>query len=419
MSKQSGPDKVVSRIHRDEVVDLAVALGNIPSPTGEERAIGDFLFEWLRKEGFRPFKQRVADGRENVVASLPGKGGGKSLIFNAHMDTFLWAPHDIWVEGEEKPHFNGAWAAEGKVYGHGVVNDKGPMAAFLIAAKALRESGVPLPGDVILTMVVGEIGGAPVDEYQGSRYLGKGVGTRHLLDHGVFADCALVAEATDFGLTWAECGALYVKITTRGRRLYTPYIERAHRPEESPNALVKMARLVLALEEWAAEYEKKNVLPIEVGEIRPRADVGAIRSGLPFRPSCCPAVCSCYLDVRLLPEAAPQPIIEDLRAMAQGLGIAAEFEVYLHRPGYIGKNVERLRGALEKAHQQVHGKKIGGVAPPVTSMWRDVNLFNAVGIPAITYGPGAGAGGGSTFFLAEDLARASQVYALTAVHACG
>jgi acetylornithine deacetylase/succinyl-diaminopimelate desuccinylase-like protein len=419
MGKTSVQDKVISLIHAEEITDLAVTLGNIPSPSGHEQAIGDFLFGWLEREGFQPFKQQVAEGRENVVARIPGSGGGKSLIFNAHMDTFLWAPHDVWSDGPEQPHFNGAWASEGKIFGHGVVNDKGPMSAFLIAAKALRDSGAELAGDVILTMVVGEIGGAPIDEYQGSRYLGKGVGTKHLIDHGIFADCALVAETTQFGMTWAECGALYVKITTQGKRYYTPYIERQNASEESPNALVQMAKLVLALEDWALEYEQKNVLPIEPGEIRPKADVGAIRGGLPFRPSCCPAVCSSYLDVRLLPGADPQPILEDLRALARRTGVQAEFEVYLHRPGYIGENIEHLRGSLESAHEHVFGTKAGGVTSPVTSMWRDVNIFNGAGIPSITYGPGSGAGGGTTYLEVDELLRASQVYALTALFSCG
>ena len=65
------------------------------------------------------------------------------------------------------------------------------------------------------------------------------------------------------------------------------------------------------------------------------------------------------------------------------------------------------------------GTKPGGVPSPVTSMWRDVNVFNGAGIPSITYGPGSGSGGGATYLEVEDLVRASQVYALTALSACG
>ncbi|HJM44254.1 MAG TPA: peptidase M20, partial [Nitrospinota bacterium] len=72
MGNTSAVDKVVSLIHPEEVVDLAVALGNIPSPSGDEEAIGVFLSEWLRKEGFQPFTQCAARGRDNIVARIPG-----------------------------------------------------------------------------------------------------------------------------------------------------------------------------------------------------------------------------------------------------------------------------------------------------------------------------------------------------------
>ena len=55
--------------------------------------------------------------------------------------------------------------------------------------------------------------------------------------------------------------------------------------------------------------------------------------------------------------------------------------------------------------------------PPVTSMWRDVNVFNGAGIPSITYGPDSGEG--TSYFEAEDLVHACQAYALTAIFACG
>ena len=55
---------------------------------------------------------------------------------------------------------------------------------------------------------MGEIGQSPVDEFQGSRYMGKGLGTKFLVDHGILADYALVAEACGGGMTWAEAGSL-------------------------------------------------------------------------------------------------------------------------------------------------------------------------------------------------------------------
>jgi hypothetical protein len=73
-----------------------------------------------------------------------------------------------------------------------------------------------------MTMVVGEIGMGPVDEFSGHKYIGKGYGSRHAVAHGILADYALVAETTDFGVTWVEAGAAYFKVTLTGRATYTP-----------------------------------------------------------------------------------------------------------------------------------------------------------------------------------------------------
>src|SRR5215469_16930165 len=100
--------------------------------------------------------------------------------------------------GQEKPvsDFILQWLT-----GNGLRNDKGPLACTLIAAKAIRKAGVPLPGDLIVTGVCGEIGQEPVDEFTAPAYLSKEVGTRYLITHGIVGDFAFVAEATDFGVT--------------------------------------------------------------------------------------------------------------------------------------------------------------------------------------------------------------------------
>ena len=192
-SDRAEVDGILKRIDRKEVVDLALAMGNIASPSGYELPMADFLEPWLKENGLNPVRQHVVTGRDNVVGVLKGLGGGRTLLFNSHMDTQIPDSVNPLLPPETQELEKRAWAEGGRVYGIGVVNDKGPMAAFLIAAKALRENGVSLRGDMILTMVVGEMGMAPVDEFQGERYLGKGLGTRHLVDHGVLADAALVA----------------------------------------------------------------------------------------------------------------------------------------------------------------------------------------------------------------------------------
>src|SRR5258708_20641748 len=86
------PDDVVARIGPQEVVDLALALGNIDSPTGSEGPAGQFVYDWLERNGFAPRKFALIPERFNVAAWLEGTGGGYSPIYNAPLDTTLRPP---------------------------------------------------------------------------------------------------------------------------------------------------------------------------------------------------------------------------------------------------------------------------------------------------------------------------------------
>ena len=160
-------DDVIKQIDRQEVIDLALALGNIDSPTGSEGAAGQYVYDWLARNGFKPRKYALTPERFNVAAWLPGVGGGYSLIFNSHLDTTLrgdaiWSARD-----PQDPLYHSAWIKGEELHGDGLVNDKGPMAAFLVAAKAIKEAGYPLRGDLIVSAAAGEISREPVEEFQG------------------------------------------------------------------------------------------------------------------------------------------------------------------------------------------------------------------------------------------------------------
>ena len=72
------PDDVVARIDPQEVVELALALGNIDSPTGSEGPAGQFVYDWLERNGFAPRKFALIPERFNVAAWLTGSGGAAS-----------------------------------------------------------------------------------------------------------------------------------------------------------------------------------------------------------------------------------------------------------------------------------------------------------------------------------------------------
>ena len=157
---------------------------------------------------------------------LPGTGGGYSLIFNSHMDTSVRAT-DIWSNRDPTaPIHHAAWRDGEELVGEGIVNDKGPMAAFMIAAKAVKDAGVKLKGDLLLSAVVAETSHEPSDDPPGTMVETKDLGARFLVTHGGVADYALIAEGTGFSIVTVEAGMAWYKIVWRSDQpaFYTPYL---------------------------------------------------------------------------------------------------------------------------------------------------------------------------------------------------
>jgi acetylornithine deacetylase/succinyl-diaminopimelate desuccinylase-like protein len=408
---------ILDLIQESELVDVTLKLGNIASPTGYEKDVGEFIQDWLADNQLNPKKMEAAANRFAISGKIRGQGNGLSLLFNSHMDTWIGSAEDRWILGREiDPVYNQAWQENDLIVGAGVVNDKGPMAATMLAAKALKESGIRFSGDIIITMVPGEIGQAPIDEYQESRYWGKGLGARYLVDHGVVADYALVAEATDFCLTRTQCGAAYFKISIKTDwPIYTPHLERSAAANDSVNAIVRTSKLIEVIEEWALKYEKENAREYPDGPVVPKVNIGAIRGGLPYKPSATPCICCIYLDVRIPPHRDILSVKAELDRVIAQAGIVAESEIYLSRKGYEGQGVSLLVDAIESCYHNLAGKKVGKIAAPYTSMWRDMNVFNAAGIPAVTFGPSRVGARRHTYQI-ENLHLAAKLYAMIALN---
>ncbi|MBI4482434.1 MAG: M20/M25/M40 family metallo-hydrolase [Acidobacteria bacterium] len=415
-------ERIFQHLEGEDLAELALRLGNTYSPSGHERPMAEAVCAWLEERGVPARLQCILPDRANAVAGLRGTGGGKSLIFNSHIDTEASGPEYEWGMGEPDLNRVGGHRADNKLFGHTILNDRGLTAVAMVTLAALRESGLKLKGDLLFTAVAGETGSAPVDEYEGSTYEGKGFGTRFALDHGLRGDFALVAETTDYGIAWVECGAAYLKITVRGRNMYTPRSVRPAELAQHPNAIVKMSRIVQVLEDWARGYEAAQTFVSPCGRVVPKAVLGAVRGGIPYRPNRTSPLCSLYMDVRVPPGKNPDGIMEEIRNALKPLGLGAEVELFMFKPGHIGQGVEPLADAIRRAHRQIRGSDPPAEAPtPVISMWRDINLFNGVGIPAITFGPARrmDEASGKPYLALEDLVETARMYALIACDLCG
>jgi acetylornithine deacetylase/succinyl-diaminopimelate desuccinylase-like protein len=410
--------KVDSLIDPKAVIDLALTLGNIDSPAGQEAPAGDYLLEWLKQRGLAPRKIGLVPDRFCVAGCLPGTGGGLSLLFNAHMDTSIPDDATLRLRPAEKGD-RLAWIDGDYIVGKGVVNDKGPMAAFMVAADAIRRAGVGLKGDLVVTMVPGEIDQEPVDEFTETRYLSKEVGSRYLVTRGAIADYALVAEGTEFNMGWAVAGKACFKITVHGKSVYVPFMPPRSELSRSPNAIIKMSPLLADLEDWAARYERENAVDTPGGRVVPKVNIGAIRAGAPSHISSSAKTCSIYMDVRLAPGADALAIRDALRKVAHDCGVEADVELYTYRKAQVAQGVEPLVDAVGWAHSMLGVEKAGMVAPAYSSMWRDHHVFIEAGIPAITYGPSGSTGGARPYSMKiDDMVRAARSYALIALNIC-
>ncbi len=407
-------DRVIDIIEkdRDELVDLCLTLGNTPSPHAKERRVAEKVLDWLKKNSIDGFLQPITEESTNVVAVVPGSMNGTSLILNAHLDVGPELGPDA---SEAAKKIEGAWIEGDLIFGKGVINDKAQLCAFMVAAKAIIKAGVRLKGDLIITGVAFETGKPSVDEFQGINYPGEGFGTKWLVDRGVTSDYALVGETSGFGVVKAECGAVMLKIHVKGRTVYTPRLERGSALKEHPNAALKMAHVILALEDWAIKYEQMERTAFPGGTIIPKAQVTGVRSS--------GGHCDVYFDVRLVPGRNPRDIKKEIRQLTRNLNIDCDLFIYQHSRGYIAKEAGPLIKAIENAHRYVFGTDPPSPPSDETSMWRDLNVFNEVGIPSVCYGPPRQkeplSGARDRAMKISDLVAATKVYALTILSVCG
>jgi len=224
-----------SSIERERLVDQLADLVRldstnpdlVPGGTGEAE-IAVYVGEAMQDLGLEVDVWEPAPDRPNVVGVLPGTGGGRSLMLNAHTDT-------VGVEGMEAPF--APRIEDGRMYGRGTQDMKGSLAAQLAAVRALRDANVELAGDVIVAAVIDE-------EY-------KSRGTEALVER-YDVDGAIVTEPTDLELALAHKGFVWIDVTTRGRAAH------GSRPDEGVDANMHMGRVLARLDRLEQTLRDRN-----------------------------------------------------------------------------------------------------------------------------------------------------------------
>jgi len=125
--------------------------------------------------------------------------------------------------------------------------------------------------------------------------------------------------------------------------------------------------------------------------------------------------------VRVPPPLPFSQVERELKQVVSAVGLGGTVECFMARKGYEGKNVEPLVDAIRSAYVAVRGSQLPPVDTPETSMWRDINIFNEVGVPAATFGmPRKSAPDVPQRFVEiQDIVDAAKMYALVALKICG
>jgi acetylornithine deacetylase/succinyl-diaminopimelate desuccinylase-like protein len=412
--------KLDSLIDRDELRDFLLGCVAIPSPTGRERPMAEYLAERFSELGMEVQLQDVEPDRPNVVARLQGTGGGPTLMFNGHMDTSVVGDEPGLQMGNR--NVSGVLDDEW-VYGNGSSNMKAAFPAYYGAIKAIRDAGIQVKGDIVVCAVVGEIEQAPIDQWQGRDYRGGGIGTRWLLLQGVLADMAIIGEPNGLRVQPGNTGYVFVRIATYGIGSHT------WSKENGVDAIAAMTRIQARLQAWEAEYQARHPHP----RMAVRIGVSGILGGFPYKPSLTPApYCFLYLHVTTLPGQDLLGVRDEIDALLDDIRrdeprIQADVSLYLARPGYEIAHDHALVISARRAHEQVLGAPSAWPAPNRYSVSSDGSILAEYGIPAITYGPGGfNRGGAYNTFDAQlgeilslsRLVECTKVYALAAADLC-
>jgi len=404
-------EKIVAEVREDEIVAMACDVINIPSPTGEELSMAQYMQNALRQLGLNVTWQEIEEGRANVVARWVGCGGGKNLMFNGHMDTSNTGREEFLTGIGYKPN---AVLKDGFVYGLGIYNMKGALVCYTHALKALQRAGIRLKGDLIIAAVAGEIEKTQWGEFSGKEYRGYGAGTHYLVNHGILPDMCILGEPTDMRVVLEHFGSMWVRVSCTGIYVHTAFCE----GREEMNSIRRLYQLMDPIMKWISNWEKNAAH----GGKKALVNIGGIRGGHAWRASRTPEKAELFLDVRVPPtipmaEARRnfQQMFSELEKKYPNWGL--EFETYVSVPGARISEEHEMIKAIDASHEQVMGKR---PEREVVTWCSDASVLSRYGVETVNYGPSSGPRDAEGEKVAiKTLVDMTKVYALVATELCG
>ena len=360
-----------------------------------------FTYEQLMASPFDRLKSYK--DRPNLIGKLKGKGGGKSLILNGHIDT-------VPIGDKSKWHVDpfGAEIKDGKLYGRGAVDMKGGVAAMVSAVETLTALNIPLSGDLMLQTVVNE-------EHAGGGALG-------IVADGYTADAAIVTEPAGPGgnvILDGNGGGVYWEVRIKGHETHAGSRWQNNKPF-GISAIEKAARVVDSLTSLERGLNKeKTMMSLCIGTIKGGTYATAtaaecvINGVAYFSPGLGTGKEGIMRVKKMLKDAALNVEDEWLKANPPVIKFQHYDDAYM-----LPADKQAIKTLTEDAIRDVLGKE-----PVITQLGGgcDARHFgNQGGIPAIVYGPGDIKMAHSTdeYISLDDYIKGIKVLAVTIYRWC-
>ncbi|KAM5516505.1 diaminopropionate ammonia-lyase [Fusarium oxysporum f. sp. phaseoli] len=380
----SGTDPVALTQTLVQINSASPDLGSVPGPG--ETTIARYVAAWLEHRDLETHWVEYTKGRPSVVGVVRGSGGGKSVMFNGHLDT-------VTIMGYDDDPLSGK-IVDGRLYGRGSADMKGGVAAGMIALANTKKLG--LRGDVIFTGVADE------------ESLSKG--TEDILRAGWRADAAVVSESTNLEINHAHKGYCHVEIKVYGLAAH------GSRADLGIDAIVNAGHFLV---EFGKYVQKLQEGPGDETLGTGTAHASVISGG--EEASSYPAQCTIIAERRTIPGETNEVVQKEFDDMIASVAkevtdFKAEAKIFFSRPPQFTAEDHPFTKLVSGVVGTVTGKDAVIAGAP---FWTDCALLAEKGIVPLLWGPkGEGFHGKEEFVHINSIEQVAEGLANIAAEFC-
>lgn len=381
--------KIIDKVDasREGAIGFLQKMVSIPSVTGDEAAIQKFVSDYMTEiglavdmwetnweelkthPGYRPV-DRGYEGRPNIVGTLKGSGGGRSLLLNGHTDVIPVGKGEGWSDNP--------WSAKiknGRIYGRGSCDMKSGVASHILAVQYLKELGLTPRGDVMINVVIDE-------EVSGH-------GTLDTVARGYRADAGISGETSDLAVQPACIGRIWFEIEIHGK---PAGIQQRYLGVSGIDLGMKVTKAVADLEAKRVATVKHPLYPSAIDSLP--CIIGSFQAG--GYPSAFPANCLLKGSIGTVPgedhEGVKQSLVEQVARAAAEDPWMKDHPPVVRFVGYDAQASEIPRNhaiveTVSKCYTEITGRQPVLSGRQGAADTRFLNLYGQT--PTVIFGPGS------------------------------